>query len=184
MGNREDLLAAAERCLHEKGYARTTSRDIATAAGVSLAAIGYHFGSKEALLNAALRQAIEKWGDEVGRAMAEAAAGHPSAGQFEDTWTSVIRSFGSTHQLWAIQFELLAQLNRTPELRDMYGGGNTVDARRGLVEMFGGDEQAGALYQALLIGMAALWMADPDSAPSGRDLADAIRSVAAHIDRN
>jgi AcrR family transcriptional regulator len=181
MGNREDLLAAAERCLHEKGYARTTSRDVATEAGVSLAAIGYHFGSKEALLNAALRQALEKWGDDIGRAMAEGATGQSSAGQFEDAWTSVIRSFGSTHPLWAIQFELIAQLNRTPELRAMYGGG-TADARSALVEMFGGDERAGAFYQALLIGMAALWMADPDSAPSGADLADAIRSVATHID--
>ncbi len=37
---------------YDKGYARTTARDIATAAGVSLAAIGYHFGSKEELLEA------------------------------------------------------------------------------------------------------------------------------------
>ncbi|MGH4006514.1 MAG: TetR family transcriptional regulator, partial [Pseudonocardiaceae bacterium] len=44
MGNREDLLAGAKRCLYEKGYGRTTARDIAAAAGgVSLAAIGYHF---------------------------------------------------------------------------------------------------------------------------------------------
>ena len=53
MGNREDLLAGAKRCLYEKGYASTTARDIATASGTSLAAIGYHFGSKEALMNQA-----------------------------------------------------------------------------------------------------------------------------------
>ncbi len=58
MGNREDLLAGARRCLFEKGYSCTTVRDIATAAGgVSMAAIGYHFGSKEALLNEALAEA-------------------------------------------------------------------------------------------------------------------------------
>ncbi|MGH3648185.1 MAG: TetR/AcrR family transcriptional regulator, partial [Micromonosporaceae bacterium] len=51
MGNREALLEGAKRCFHEKGYARTTARDIAQASGVSLAAIGYHFGSKEALMN-------------------------------------------------------------------------------------------------------------------------------------
>ena len=33
MGNREDLLAAAKRCLYEKGYAHTTARDIAAASG-------------------------------------------------------------------------------------------------------------------------------------------------------
>src|SRR6185437_10410782 len=50
MGNREDLLEGAKRCLLEKGYRATTARDIAAASGVSLAAIGYHFGSKEALM--------------------------------------------------------------------------------------------------------------------------------------
>ena len=34
MGNREDLLAGAKKCLYEKGYARTTARDIASAADV------------------------------------------------------------------------------------------------------------------------------------------------------
>ncbi|GAA5003457.1 hypothetical protein GCM10025734_40840 [Kitasatospora paranensis] len=62
MGNREDLLAGAKRCLYEKGYGRTTARDIASAAGVSLAAIGYHYGSKEALLTQATIQALGEWG--------------------------------------------------------------------------------------------------------------------------
>ncbi|MGH3898001.1 MAG: TetR family transcriptional regulator [Pseudonocardiaceae bacterium] len=52
------------------GYGRTTARDIAAAAGVSLAAIGYHFGSKETLLNAALMQATMEWGEELERALA------------------------------------------------------------------------------------------------------------------
>ena len=77
MGNREALLAGAQRCLYEKGCARTTARDIASASGVSLAAIGYHFGSMEALLNAAMIQAIEQWGQEISRALAaEVEIGH------------------------------------------------------------------------------------------------------------
>jgi AcrR family transcriptional regulator len=52
MGNREELIAGAKRCLIEKGFARTTARDIASASGVSLAAIGYHFGSKARSLSA------------------------------------------------------------------------------------------------------------------------------------
>ncbi|GAB3818361.1 TetR family transcriptional regulator [Micromonospora zhanjiangensis] len=62
MGNREDLLAGAKQCLMEKGYARTTARDIAAAAGTSLAAIGYHFRTTQALLNAALFEAMAEWG--------------------------------------------------------------------------------------------------------------------------
>ena len=69
MGNREALLAGAKRCLIEKGYARTTARDIAAASGVSLAAIGYHFGSKEALMNQAIYEFVGEWGEEVQRAL-------------------------------------------------------------------------------------------------------------------
>jgi len=65
MGNREDLLAGALECLKTKGWARTTVRDIAAAAGVNHAAIGYHFGSREALLIEAFTQAIEAWGAET-----------------------------------------------------------------------------------------------------------------------
>src|SRR6516225_8755418 len=61
MGNREALLAGAKRCLIEKGYARTTARDIAAASGVSLAAIGYHFGSKDALMNQAIYEFVGEW---------------------------------------------------------------------------------------------------------------------------
>jgi len=57
MGNREELLVGAKRCLREKGLSRTTARDLSAASGVSLAAIGYHFGSKEALLSQAMIEA-------------------------------------------------------------------------------------------------------------------------------
>ena len=65
MGNREDLIAGAKRCLIEKGYARTTARDIAAASGVSLAAIGYHFGSKDALMNQAIYEFVGDWATEL-----------------------------------------------------------------------------------------------------------------------
>ena len=57
MGHKDDLLDGAKRCLYEKGYARTTARDIVAASGTNLASIGYHYGSKENLLNAALMSA-------------------------------------------------------------------------------------------------------------------------------
>ncbi|WP_344294175.1 helix-turn-helix domain-containing protein, partial [Agromyces neolithicus] len=58
MGNREDLLAGARRVILERGVAKATARDIATEAGVSLAAIGYHFGSKEQLITEALMESL------------------------------------------------------------------------------------------------------------------------------
>jgi AcrR family transcriptional regulator len=112
MGNREDLLAAAKRLLYEKGYARTTARDLAAASGVSLAAIGYHFGSKEALLNAARIQALGEWAEEFGRTLAAGADPKASPIQrFEAIWTKVIESFAAHRPLWAASFEMLAQLD-------------------------------------------------------------------------
>ena len=75
MGNREDLLAGALACLKTKGWAATTVRDIAAAAGVNHAAIGYHFGSREAQLIEAITQAMDEWGTET-----EPAAALPEAG--------------------------------------------------------------------------------------------------------
>nr|WP_199834432.1 TetR family transcriptional regulator [Streptomyces sp. NRRL F-5755] len=47
MGHREDLWEGAKRCLLDKGYARTTARDIVAASGADLASIGCHYGPKE-----------------------------------------------------------------------------------------------------------------------------------------
>lgn len=179
MGNREDLLAGAMQCLYEKGYARTTARDIATAAGVSLAAIGYHYGTKDQLLNAALYQALEEWGDDLGKALAAASSPDATPGmRFEETWTQVIRSFAANHRLWAVQFELLAYLDQKPELQAAFAEANR-QAQQGLGELFGVQgKAAGAVFQALIGGLAAQWLIDPDSPPSGRELREAIRAIA------
>jgi AcrR family transcriptional regulator len=182
MGNREDLLAGAVRCLYEKGYARTTARDIASAAGVSLAAIGYHFGTKEELLNAALYQALAEWGDDLG--MALAAATRPDASpaeRFEETWTQVLKSFAANQRLWAVQFELLAFLEQKPELKAAFAEANR-QARAGLADLFGvPGEAVGAVFQALIGGLAAQWLVDPDSTLSGRDLREALHAIATAV---
>ena len=55
------LLAGTLECLRRLGLRRTTSRAIASAAGVNLGAITYHFGSKDELVAQALLQAIRSW---------------------------------------------------------------------------------------------------------------------------
>lgn len=177
MGNREDLLAGAMRCLYEKGYARTTARDIASAAGVSLAAIGYHYGTKDELLNAALYQALSEWGDDLGKALASSTGATP-AERFEETWTQVIRSFAANHRLWAVQFELLAFLDQKPDMKAAFAEANR-QARQGLSDLFGiPGETAGAVFQALIAGLATQWLVDPDSTPSGPELRETIRAIA------
>lgn len=186
MGNREDLLTGAKRCLYEKGYARTTARDIATASGVSLAAIGYHFGSKEALLNAALVEATAEWSEELERTLATAAVTEVGPiERFETIWTRVVELFATHRPLWAANFEIFAQLDHVPEMRQFFADA-LHRARFGLASRFHNidpdvDEKrawiVGGFYDALLNGLMAQWLVDPERAPSGRDLADALRMI-------
>jgi AcrR family transcriptional regulator len=190
MGNRDDLLDGAKRCLYEKGYVNTTARDIAAASGVSLAGIGYHFGSKEALMNEALMKATEEWGEELERALnADAAPETGTTRRFAATWDRVIGSVSTHRRLWATQFELIALSEQSPEMRELFAKGNRA-ARLGLAAIFQGLDPAedepkalavGAFYQSVLTGVIAQWLTDPDTAPSGDDLATALRTVAGSL---
>lgn len=56
---RERLLDAAERLFAERGFWGTSMRAVTQAAGASVSAANYHFGSKEALLRATLLRRVE-----------------------------------------------------------------------------------------------------------------------------
>lgn len=49
-GTRDDVFEAAERLFALNGFQKISVRDITTEAGVNIASINYHFGSKDALL--------------------------------------------------------------------------------------------------------------------------------------
>jgi AcrR family transcriptional regulator len=56
---KDKLLDAAERLIAEHGYAGTSLRQIISVAGVNLASVHYHFGSKEELLDAVVMRKAE-----------------------------------------------------------------------------------------------------------------------------
>jgi TetR/AcrR family fatty acid metabolism transcriptional regulator len=53
---RDKIIAAARELFEEKGFDSTTVREIAAGAGVNVALINYHFGSKDALLEALIEE--------------------------------------------------------------------------------------------------------------------------------
>ena len=55
---KETILDAAEALFAEQGYAATSLRQLTTRAGVTLAAVNYHFGGKEPLAKAVLARRI------------------------------------------------------------------------------------------------------------------------------
>ncbi|MBZ9596658.1 MULTISPECIES: TetR/AcrR family transcriptional regulator [Streptomyces] len=183
MGNREDLLAGARRCLEEKGYLRTTVRDIATAAEVSMAAIGYHFGSREALLNQALFAAMEEWAAGSGRLAGEGA----TAGErYADTWDRKIRDFAETRWLWLASVEAFVHAQSSPELLAILAEGQRRNRRmvaavlRGVPEAEVTEEDVrslGSLHIALLSGVMVQTLTDPERAPDGRELLRGLREM-------
>jgi AcrR family transcriptional regulator len=189
MGNRDALLAGAKRCLNEKGYARTTVRDLASAANVSMAAIGYHFGSREALLNTALIAANEEWGETLAKTLqVETPPDASPAERFELIWQRVIEGFPAHRRMWAMTFEAWSQPDLDPDVRAQLAHALEL-ARIGLANLFQGlDDPAddrtravGTVHQALLSGVMLQWLLDPDHAPSGADLVRGLREIATDV---
>jgi AcrR family transcriptional regulator len=62
---RTRVLREAARLFAERGFQATTIRDLASQAGVNIAAINYHFRSKEELHSAVLELALAEWSSEI-----------------------------------------------------------------------------------------------------------------------
>jgi AcrR family transcriptional regulator len=188
MGNREDLLAGAKRCLIEKGYARTTARDIAAAAGVSLAAIGYHFGSKDALMNQAVFDSVGEWGEELERVLtAEGSDDAAPLQRFELIMRQTLAAFGGPNGgLWRAQLELVPLAQHNEQLHAFLAGVQDL-AASGLAELFLGispdrdpaaAKAAGAVLHSFFVGLLAKYFINPSAAPTARELADGMRILA------
>src|SRR2546425_3839038 len=116
ISHRDQLLEGAIECLRTKGYARTTTRDIAAAANANLASIGYHFGSKEALLNQAILRACEQWTSRLGEA-AFAGEDESPLGQMAASWVAMLNSFEELRPILVGLIEAAAQSAWSDDLR-------------------------------------------------------------------
>jgi AcrR family transcriptional regulator len=155
---------------------------------VSLAAIGYHFSSKDALLTEALLLAFGEWDRDLQQALRTSipAAVTPKE-RFEATWAKVISTFEPHRSLWIANFEIFTQMVGQSATREFLAG-NLQTARTGLAAMFLDQEESsiseytsktiGTFLHVLLSGLIVQWLIDPASALSARDLTEALRSTA------
>ncbi|KOG32566.1 MULTISPECIES: TetR/AcrR family transcriptional regulator [Streptomyces] len=181
MGHKEDLLEGAKRCLLEKGYGRTTARDIVAASGTNLASIGYHYGSKDALLQQAFLALTEEWGEQVSVPDGPEGAAPPPADPYERfraMWAQLIGAAEVSRPVWKLQTEVVTRLDDDEKLREAIKEPQR-EGRLGIAEgMLGIDPAAdpekarvaGLLLQAMATGVMIQWMVDPDTAPSAEDL--------------
>jgi AcrR family transcriptional regulator len=88
-GNRRQaLLHAAARLFRDKGYAATTTRDIAAAAGMQSGSPFYHFESKAALLFAVMEQGMRA----ALQCQADALRASPAEGSPESRLRTLVRA--------------------------------------------------------------------------------------------
>ena len=191
MGHRERLMAGARRLLAERGYARITSRDLAAAAEAPLGTINYHYGSKEALLNAALLEALHEWGDRT-VPRSEPAADGDDAERLDRMWSDIIESVTTHRPMLVAAVEAYAQAERSEDIRRQIAEALERSRPRMAEELHGvgaaadGEEREaraiGSVHMALTIGLIHQWLVDPDHAPSAADLALGLRAIARRLD--
>ena len=191
MGNREKLLDGAMRCLRDKGYAHTTARDLVAASGANLASIGYHFGSKEALLNEAVAEGTRRWMRAVEDAAFAEEVTQPHE-RLRRTLATIVDRFDELAPLLSSFVEAFPPAVRSAELRavmaqayeDVRSAGATM-----LAEIFAEDEaiderRARVLASVILAvgdGLILQWLLEPGATPSSDEIVDALAALSATV---
>ena len=111
------LLAAARRLLRERDYGDITARELVAASGTNLGSIGYHFGSKEALLNEAIGLALEEWAEKIGAA-SRAAGSEGIAALMTRSLSAVLDEYETMRPYYLAYIAALARSVHSPALRE------------------------------------------------------------------
>lgn len=191
MSHRDSLLAAARKLILEKGFAATTARDLVFASGTNLGSIGYHFGSREALLSKALEELFDEWAELLAGA-AFSAEDVPPVERLAASWKATLETLSEHRALIRAFVEALAHAERSPpfrrQMRDHYRRSRRTVAR--LVEAAlgpdavarGADPMVIALFLiAVFDGLAVQSRMAPEDTPSGPELVRALAAARAVV---
>ena len=186
MSHRDLLLDAARRLVKERGYARVSARDLVAASGTNLGSIGYHFGSKEALLQEAIGALFDEWTEHLGRA-ALADATMPPLQRVVTSWRTMLLEFGTVRALFLADLEAITAAERSEPLRrriaEHYDASRRTVAAMVLEALPDAREQGldaeavGALLLAVADGLMLQHLIDPERAPSADRLDEALRTA-------
>src|SRR3954463_9564305 len=118
------VFAAAERLFALHGFQNVSVRDITAEAGVNLASVNYHFGSKDALLFEIFRRRTAELNRERARMLHEANdrhAGKPPVREIlEALFAPPLKWADPAHERRiSVQFIIRARSEGTAEMRDV-----------------------------------------------------------------
>ena len=105
---RDALLAATVHVVAREGLRGLTYRAVAEEAGVANTLVAHHFGTRDALLHAALDWAAEQ---SIGISLLE-----PATGRLEDLAAKLGKLVADDADMQAFQYELALEARRRPEL--------------------------------------------------------------------
>jgi AcrR family transcriptional regulator len=187
-GHRERLLEGALRCLQERGFARTTTRDIVAASGTNLGSIVYHYGTKERLLEEAMSEGFRRWTEAI-----SAVADESTANPFEQMRAALGQArsaFDDQQGLYTAFLEAAAETGRSDELRGHMAAGYEHARRRvgqsirhTMPDAPDDDIRTlASLMVAIVDGLMLQWLFDRDAVPPGEEVAEAfLRAVASAL---
>ncbi|UED83373.1 TetR/AcrR family transcriptional regulator [Streptomyces profundus] len=185
MTQRDDLLRGAKQCLTEKGYSHTTARDIAAASGSHLASIGYHFGSKDKLMRAAVLEASGEWGDAI-EAAARSAGGEAPPQRLAALIGGLMAAIPEARPVHLASLQALAEAAFDEELRLALAAG-FHEGRRALAAITldrptdevdpAAERGIGSVMYALAVGYIAQFLIDPESLPNAEEVIAALRTL-------
>ena len=121
---KQAVFNAAERLFALHGFQNVSVRDITAEAGVNLASVNYHFGSKDALLFEIFRRRTSELNRERARMLHEAAARHDGKPPVRD----ILEAYFAPPLRWAapdnerrisVQFIIRARSEGTAEMREV-----------------------------------------------------------------
>jgi AcrR family transcriptional regulator len=112
MDTKSRILDTAEKLFAENGFSETSLRDITTEAAVNLAAVNYHFQSKDSLIDAVILRRIEPVN--CGRIeMLNAAGPDPTVEQIVEAYLTPIILIGHPTPAWV---PLVGRILSSPDL--------------------------------------------------------------------
>jgi AcrR family transcriptional regulator len=192
------LLKAAKQLVLERGYASTSVRELAAVSGTNLAAVNYHFGSRENLLNEAILESFLEWADSIGRVSAQLTSADPNAGPLEHMAAQarpLLAEYPERLPLFVMALEALLQAQRSPELRSRLASHYAEQRRQASEYIIAGTpgyeppphgeppprmvEVAASFMLAVIDGLFLQSLLDPEAIPTGDELATLYEGLAA-----
>jgi AcrR family transcriptional regulator len=181
------LLNAAKRLVIERGYAGTSVRELAAAAGTNLAAVNYHFGSRENLLNEAMLEFFMEWAERT--AVVEVDPEAEPLKQLAERSRAVVEGIPDAEPAFVMALEAFLQARRSPELHNRlvehYAGLRQM-ATEGMAQTKRGSELPPRFLEVVASYMIAVGdglqlqaMLDPAAIPTADELAFFYESLAA-----